>query len=370
MARSRFFCASYAQARARFRDLAGRAGARVGSHVLAGVPAIGRDLLTTDIAWLGPGAPRGALVVTSGTHGVEGHAGSGFQCHLLDQPGLLRDLDEIALVLVHAVNPFGFAHGRRVNENNVDLNRNFIDFAQPLPGCPQYDRLHDAIVPEEWTGDARDRADAVLAQAWDTLGERGFQNAVCHGQYTHEDGLFYGGTAPSWSHTTWRNWLAKLPASVELLAHIDVHTGLGPKGYGEILYTLPRAVPAFALAGKWYGKLDLQAAGTAGSSATGIKGTMNHAVITTATVAEATSISIEFGTVEFPRMFEALRADNWYHARGAGTHPGARLAREELKSCFYPQDPAWRDMVLGRCDETLIATLEGMREHLATTGRA
>jgi hypothetical protein len=29
-------------------------------------------------------------------------------------------------VAIHAVNPFGFAFGRRWNENNVDLNRNAL----------------------------------------------------------------------------------------------------------------------------------------------------------------------------------------------------------------------------------------------------
>lgn len=30
------------------------------------------------------------------------------------------------IVLVHAVNPFGFLNNRRWNENGVDLNRNFL----------------------------------------------------------------------------------------------------------------------------------------------------------------------------------------------------------------------------------------------------
>ena len=29
--------------------------------------------------------------------------------------------------MIHALNPFGFAHLRRANEDNVDLNRNFVD---------------------------------------------------------------------------------------------------------------------------------------------------------------------------------------------------------------------------------------------------
>ena len=43
-------------------------------------------------------------------------------------------------LLVHAINPYGFAWTRRVNEDNADLNRNFRDFAMPAPVSPAYPR--------------------------------------------------------------------------------------------------------------------------------------------------------------------------------------------------------------------------------------
>ena len=59
---------------------------------------------------------------------------------------------DTALVLVHANNPHGFAHQRRVNEDNIDLNRNFIDFDAKTPESPEYAELHPALVPEAWDG--------------------------------------------------------------------------------------------------------------------------------------------------------------------------------------------------------------------------
>ena len=407
-----YFSSSYFEARAKFRELAARQHAGISSHRLplaraetgaarsarpasihystvdggesrATAPnalsstAWGRQLpaaaapdqaLTMDVAWLGPPTPRAALIVTSGTHGVEGFAGSGFQCSLLAAESLRELEPDVAVILVHAINPFGFAHVCRVNELNIDLNRNFIDFDM-LPASPGYDALHSAIVPAAWTGVARSRADRFLGDAWDTLGERGFQQAVCLGQYAHADGLFYGGNAPSWSNVAWRSCLARLPRSIEMLAHIDIHTGLGPYGYGELIYSLPMRSPAYALASEWYEGLDLCAAGSLDSAATSIGGTMNHAILEANLAAQVTSISLEFGTVDFRRMFEALRADNWLRTRAPEGFADAAEIRQELLSCFFPEDSDWDHAVVERCNQVFTRTLAGLNQHVRTTQR-
>lgn len=360
------FARGYLEARASFCTLADQAGARLETFVLPDWKGLCGEVLTTDVAWLGPTAPRGGLVVTSGTHGVEGYAGSGFQCSLLADAATRALPTDMALILVHAINPFGFSHGQRVNELNVDLNRNFIDFTRPRPESADYARLHDAIVPVAWTGISRQRADQAIAQAWSALGERGFQEVVCRGQYSHPDGLFYGGAEPSWSCHTWRDFLRNLPKSIQVLAHIDIHTGLGPKGYGEILYTLPGNHPALGLARRWYEDLGFRAAGTRESAATEVWGTMNHAVVESADAAEIVSISIEFGTVDFRRMFEALRTDNWHRMRAHSVPPEVR---EELLRCFCSPEPEWRESVLNRCNRVLARTIEGITASLRS-GRA
>ncbi len=355
------FAGSYAEARASFRDLGAAAGAKLTSFALAGWTGLAGEDLTTDVAWLGPTSPQGVLILTSGTHGVEGYAGSGFQCALLAGVRRLKLPERVAVILVHALNPFGFSQGHRVDERNVDLNRNFIDFTRPLPESPDYGALHEAIVPSAWTGAARARADEMIARAWRSLGERGFQEALCRGQHAHPDGLFYGGESPSWSHRTWRTILGNLPPSIRIMAHVDVHTGLGPSGYGEILYTLPADHPALDLAMHWYRDLGFVAAGSRESAATEVRGTMNHAVVDAGVLAEAASISIEFGTVELRRMFEALRADNWHRVK---TKSVPAEIRQELLRCFYPPDSDWCASVLERCERVFASTLEGVAERL------
>ena len=118
-----YYSADYAAARARFRDKAEAAGATL--HAIA-LPAKGPrgEALAIDIAWLGTTHPQRVLLHTSGLHGVEAFTGSAAQLALLDTPPRLAASD--ALVVVHVLNPYGMAWLRRTNENNVDLNRNFL----------------------------------------------------------------------------------------------------------------------------------------------------------------------------------------------------------------------------------------------------
>src|SRR3954466_11012291 len=95
----------YQQARTEFLDAAARRGARITHHEH---PLRGPDggELATDVAVLGrPDAPRRLLVI-SGTHGVEGFAGS------LCETAWLRDgvdlPNDLAVVVIHALNPYGF----------------------------------------------------------------------------------------------------------------------------------------------------------------------------------------------------------------------------------------------------------------------
>lgn len=361
-----FFSPGYREARRLLLDTAARMNIPVKTRILGTHSGAGGEVLATDMLWIGESNPRGVIMVSSGLHGVEGFAGSAAQLALLAQLDETPPPPGIAVAIVHALNPYGFSYLRRTNEDNVDLNRNFIDFTQDLPAAPDYESLHPAVAPPHWCGPSRDAADQALAKAWATMGPRDFQQAVCQGQHVHADGLFYGGTEPAWSNNGLRALIADLPANLELLVHIDIHTGLGPYGVGELLYTLEPDTPAAAMAREWYGTLGLNVAGWNTSSATQVHGTMNNAFRLAR--AQALSLSIEFGTVAFQRMFEALRNDNLLRLYGIDDEDARRAAELELRACFNPDDDWWRQAVLDRCDEVLRCTLARVRHHLGIPG--
>lgn len=116
----------YVSARAAFQSAASAAGASLETlpHPLTGLQ--GEDL-SVDTAWLGPRGARRVLLSISGTHGVEGLHGSGCQVAFLRHITGSSLPPDTSLLLVHALNPFGFSWLRRVNEDNIDVNRNYVD---------------------------------------------------------------------------------------------------------------------------------------------------------------------------------------------------------------------------------------------------
>lgn len=127
------FPPAYAPARERFLRAAERRGGTLWSYPIGARGPHGEEL-SVDVAQVGPRDPESMLVVSSGLHGVEGFAGSAIQHQLLSAQ--LESLDlppDTGVLLVHALNPYGFAWVRRVNESNVDLNRNFS--AIPTSTC-------------------------------------------------------------------------------------------------------------------------------------------------------------------------------------------------------------------------------------------
>src|SRR5690242_12435836 len=135
MPSDKFFSPDYFTAQDRFREAAVRAGARMESLPIA-AKGPGEETLEIDIAWFGAAKPRRVLLHSSGLHGVEGFAGSAIQLQLLNDVPKLPD--DMALIIVHILNPYGMSWLRRTNENNVDLNRNFLDDANYTGAPPAY----------------------------------------------------------------------------------------------------------------------------------------------------------------------------------------------------------------------------------------
>src|SRR4051812_2004414 len=193
------FSTDFSTARTRFRNAATAAGAALSEY---SYPERGpnNEALTTDVAWLGALDARNVLVTVSGTHGVEGFCGSGAQVEWLERFArneTTKPRSDTAVMLIHAINPYGFAWRRRVTHENIDLNRNWIDFDAALPINDDYDKIASAVCPAEWTDESRQRAMAELMAYIAAHSMEKFVQTVSGGQFKHSKGLFYGGTAPS-----------------------------------------------------------------------------------------------------------------------------------------------------------------------------
>lgn len=356
-----YFADSYPQARSAFLHSARNAGARLASYhnEHCGDPAIAR--LDADVSWIGPRHPESMLVTVSGTHGIEGFCGSACQTGLFSELSSLAVPAGTAIVAVHALNPYGFAYERRVNEDNVDINRNFVDHADP-PHNAAYDELHDALVPAGWDGRSREAADTRLDAVAKARGLRYLQRAITHGQYRHPDGLFYGGDRPVWSHRTLATIAEEHLTGCRRIAYIDLHTGLGSRGHGEPIFRGGRDSGALTRARAWYGR-ELTVSEDGSSSSTPIIGNTASLIADRLDPGqELTAITLEFGTLPGREVLDALRADNWLHLQRSPDPAIVAEIKRHMRAAFYPPNCEWRAGVWRRARDVFQQALAGIAQ--------
>ncbi|MEL7109796.1 MAG: M14 family metallopeptidase [Pseudomonadota bacterium] len=354
-----YFSNTYEEARAKFLEACSERGVKVDHRRNPRATGVSEEGLYMDVACIGSTSASKVLFLMSGTHGVEGYCGSGAQVGLLRESYFSELPNDTSIVMIHAMNPFGFSHDRRVNEDNVDLNRNFLDFDAPNRPESGYSKIHPYILPEDWGGPAQKAANEALAKYIDDHGQRVFQAAVSGGQYQHSDGVFYGGDQPTWSNETFRTVLRDYAIGAETVAFLDFHTGLGPYGYGELISL--GSSDQKALARKWFGdQVTDPDAGT--SSSAPVVGTVGHGVADVLTDASVVFIALEYGTRDINQVLTALRADNWLYHRGDIDSDLGRSIKAEIRDAFYPDETAWKDKVWTRACEVTEIALKGLSE--------
>ncbi|MCE9523669.1 MAG: M14 family metallopeptidase [Alphaproteobacteria bacterium] len=340
------FSASYDQARTKFLDAAKAAGGALERIAHPERGPDGKDL-STDLAWWGPRDAERVLVLISGTHGVEGYCGSGAQVDWLRRGEIATVPAGTGVLLIHAINPYGFAWDRRVTEDNVDLNRNWIDFARPLPENRDYATLSEAICPPAWSEDAQKKSLGDLMQFVAARGMPAFQQAISGGQYTHPKGVFFGGAGPTWSRRTQTDIFKSTLAKAAKIAIIDYHTGLGPWGYAEQIVPLARESDVFKRARAWFGAaITSPVSGT--STSADIVGDGLSAAVEILHHAQVTCVALELGTKPVMEVLNALRADAWLHAHSDPLSPAGREIKKQIRTAFYGDADDWKGMVAGQ----------------------
>lgn len=339
------FPADYRSSRREFQRRCAARGALIEQYAHPAPGSDGRPV-ATDLASFGCADAANVMIVVSGTHGVEGLCGAGVQ-HALLRSGLPDRLDgRVRLVLVHALNPHGFLDLHRTDEDNVDLNRNFLDHVGAYPDDAAYAEIHPWLVPDDWAGPAHAAADAALARCVATRGAATLQAAISGGQYTHPDGLFYGGRAPAWSNRTWRRILRRHAVAARHLVVIDLHSGLGARGACELISGASLRSAELASARRYFG--DAVVSPGVDSTAPPAVGFMGSSLADTVPGIDAALVVAEFGTVPFDRILAALRFDNWVRARAPRDSALRARARADMEAAFVGRDVTWQEAVVGR----------------------
>ncbi|MFM2126149.1 MAG: hypothetical protein RL328_2600 [Acidobacteriota bacterium] len=344
-----YFAKDYATARARFLESAERSGAEVHSIPVKGYGPVA-ELLTTDIAWLGRRDAEHIVIHTCGVHGVEAFSGSAIQLNWMDRgPAALPE--NTAVMLVHAVNPFGMAWLRRFNLNNVDLNRNYRTVQQfapkEIPNWRAIDRLLNRPGPM-----FRLRAALLIARH----GMKCLRTAVGGGQTLNPRGLFWAGNRVQEELVKYERFLREHCGHVRRVVVVDVHTGLGRFGEDALLVEHDAEVLREAFGSR----VQALGADTIAYEAPGSQEALYRSVFGSA---ELYFVTQEFGTYSPLQVVEALRGENLYHGSRGWWHVWAP-EKQKLRMMFDPQDARWRAAVLYRGEDVITRALK-----LVTVGK-
>ena len=371
------FVDDYAAARRRFREAAAARGARL-QHVVHPLGAPDGDELAIDLAWLGPADAPNVLLVTSGMHGFEGPAGSAVQSVWLEDTRRVLP-ENLAVALVHALNPWGFAWVSRLTENNVDLNRNFIDWSFPVPRNPYYAHIRGVVRVADMSLQTLVALEAEQRRLSRELGPAAAQVASDFGQYEDPEGITFGGSGPEFGHRTLRDRVVPLMARARHVGVIDWHTGVG--AYGEVA-VLPIDGPGSANAkrvARWWGQtlvegwkrspLEEEIAHDPNLSQLPIlkTGQMIQALTRWLPHTEISGAVVEFGTEREGALSDLIYItlyERWLRFVDRGDRMAAahRRFRDTARKCFVPEDADWRRLVVREGPKLIDNAIEGLAD--------
>jgi hypothetical protein len=360
-----------------------------------------KEEYTMDIVVIAGNVP-GLVVHVSGCHGVEGYSGSAIQIAFLNwllqqhyhpkQSPMLSKMPTI--VLVHAMNPYGMAKFRRVNENNVDLNRNALTKEQ-----------WETVANNEYNKQIYDKFDKNLFNpqipqtaslqrvifevgvrtvlAFMRHGFRAIKHAMVSGQYHQPKGIFFGGqdrpeksilVLQEWIQTTLLKSRAFLNDTTTATTWIDVHTGLGAPGKDTLLPSSKGEEWCSSEFQKWFPESHSEAATKdVHKGYENVQGKVINYFYELFFKHQPDSLLLvqEFGIVPAFLVGPAMIVENAALRNGIDT---ATVSKRTTKAVFYPETAAWRRDILENGLRVLFQAMErssqlssAMPEQEATT---
>jgi predicted deacylase len=330
------FSPDYYTARKCFCEQATTLDWRQESHLI-------REDLSIDVAISTYLPNRPTILVTSGVHGGEGFFGSAVQLALLESGSLATNIN---WVFIHALNPYGFANLRRCNEDNIDLNRNFLLPGEEYQGSsPIYSKISPLLNPEHIG-----KIDLFVPKMLGAIAKYKLANiwqAVAEGQYDFPKGLFFGGQAASKTQQILQEHLPQWIGGSENILHLDFHTGLGKWGTYKLLMDTVVAPAELQELQTHFGAESVLAI-DGGKKKYQVRGNIGQWTRQLLQPRNYNYLCAEFGTYSFAKVLMMLRQENYIHNWLAATDPVYLRTKEQMKEIFCPESDQWRSMVIAK----------------------
>ena len=196
---------------------------------------------------------------------------------------------------------------------------------------------------------------------------------MSQGQHSNADGLFFGGTAPTWSNLTLRKVLRQHGRRAQQLAWIDLHTGLGESGVGERICACRDDKVALERARDWWGgggKTPVTSIYDGSSTSALLTGLMWSAAYQECPQAEYTGIAMEYGTVPITEVIDSLRADHWLHVHPDASPELRASIKQRILAAFYTDTDEWKAQIVAQARQSMFQAVDGLSRQPSSATRA
>ena len=309
------------------------------------------------------------ILLTTGVHGMEGYIGSVMLDVFFEEVYPTLDTANTGILIVANVNPYGMKYMRRYNENNVDLNRNFIENWDEfdLSSNKEYPKVDSFLQPTGKMGNAFwHEVGFYLSLAKEAIftGADTISDALLTGQYEYPDGVYYGGNGDEISTTYLKGIFADvLDGSYENIIHIDIHSGYGPR-YNMVIFNSVQDPTTEAEAKEQFGYDYIIATDSEDFYATFGDTTdyFYRLAKNKESDKELYSTCFEFGTIgdSFIDSILSLKytvdenRQHWYPTENTTTK---EMVKENYYELFYPTETEWREKTIQDFKDALCGVL-------------
>jgi hypothetical protein len=301
---------------------------------------------------------KNLLIMISGTHGIEGLTGSAVQRYLLDQ----KINKNMSVLMVHGFNLYGFKNFRRVNETNIDLNRNFVLSREMFkPDDQKYGLINRFLNPQsQASAGFWSHVSFVISSVRNILfyGMETLRTSILQGQYTYPAGIFYGGDKTQIQSFLIMDLIKEYVKDYKKVFIVDLHTGYGERAKLHLLAGKSTDQNSINLL-KIYNKDEIDFSDKKNFYA--VEGEMLSYFIDKIKLnvdAEVTGITFEYGTLNSQKTMGSIESLRRVVLENQNFHYPAEASESEkvknlYKEMFYPSDPEWRKSVLLQTDNKM-----------------
>ncbi len=332
---------TYEENKSEFIQLAGK-------NILPAWPLKSNPNLTTELALYKKNSDQ-LIVFSSGLHGIEGFVGSALQRQFMQDLNVKSDV-----LMIHSLNPWGMKNLRRVNADNIDLNRNFSTDEKTYQNKnDDYLKINSFLNPAEKLELGFGHKLGFIFQSVKLIlnyGMESLRKSILVGQYTEKNGLYFGGLIQSELQPHIDELFQTTLSKYKNVLWVDLHTGYGARGQLHIL-----ANDSKSASGQRISKLFTNQKIDFGDQKNFYKSTgdlCDYLNSKSTSQTEITAVVFEYGTMDSQKTLGSIESLRRMVIENQGFHQGysddeSKIKNDDLfRQMFFPQEPDWKDSVL------------------------